>query len=115
MILGRSGIVGPNVGGSCSSFGCATTAYPNPTGAKPIYKIITDKPVVNIPGCPPIAEVIVGTIVHLITFDSLPELDSLQLELFPYNQVIWQSKEHPKLMDVKTLQEIQYNMYKQQS
>jgi len=74
--------------GSCSSFGCVTTAYPNPTGAKPIYKIITDKPVVNIPGCPPIAEVIVGTIVHLITFDSLPELDSLKRPKVFYGQRI---------------------------
>ena len=63
--------------GSCSSFGCVTTAYPNPTGCKPIHDIIKDKPVVNLPGCPPIPNVIAGTIVHLITFGTLPELDSL--------------------------------------
>ncbi len=63
--------------GSCSSFGCVTTAHPNPTGCRPIHELIRDKPVVNMPGCPPIANVIVGTIVHLVTFDRLPELDPL--------------------------------------
>ncbi len=61
--------------GSCSSFGCITTAEPNPTGCKPIYEIVTDKKVVNISGCPPIADVIMGTIVHLITFGEPPEVD----------------------------------------
>jgi len=32
---------------------------------------------VVISGCPPIADVMTGTIVHLVTFDRLPELDDL--------------------------------------
>jgi hydrogenase small subunit len=64
--------------GSCSSFGCVTVAKPNPTDCKPIYKLITDKPVINIPGCPPIPEVITGTIVHMLTFGTPPALDNLQ-------------------------------------
>jgi len=74
--------------GSCSSFGCITTAYPNPTGCKPIHKLITDKPVINIPGCPPIAEVIVGSLVHLVTFGSPPALDRLQRPRVFYGQRI---------------------------
>jgi hydrogenase small subunit len=61
--------------GACASFGCVTTAYPNPTGCKPVYKLIPDKPVVNVSGCPPIAEVISGVLVYFVTFDALPELD----------------------------------------
>jgi hydrogenase small subunit len=43
--------------GSCASNGCIQGAKPNPTGAKPIHKIISGKPIINVPGCPPIAEV----------------------------------------------------------
>jgi hydrogenase small subunit len=74
--------------GSCSSFGCVTVAKPNPTGCQPIHKLVTDKPVINIPGCPPIPEVIMGTIVHLVTFGSLPVLDRLQRPRVFYGQRI---------------------------
>lgn len=61
--------------GSCASFGCVQNAKPNPTGATPVHKLIKDKPIVNVPGCPPIAEVMTGVITHLLTFGKLPELD----------------------------------------
>jgi len=32
-------------------------ANPNPTGATPIHKVISGRPIVNVPGCPPIGEV----------------------------------------------------------
>ena len=48
----------------------------NPTGAVPINKIITDKPIINVPGCPPIGEVMAGVIVHYVAFGKLPELDA---------------------------------------
>ncbi|HMA53567.1 MAG TPA: hydrogenase small subunit [Acidobacteriota bacterium] len=60
--------------GSCASNGCVQAASPNPTGATPIHKILPG--VVNVPGCPPIAEVMTGVIVHLLAFGRLPELDS---------------------------------------
>jgi len=63
--------------GSCASNGCIQAANPNPTGAQPVHKIINDKPIINVPGCPPIAEVMAGTIVHVLTFDRLPQLDSM--------------------------------------
>jgi hydrogenase small subunit len=74
--------------GSCAAFGCVTTARPNPTGCKPIYHIITDKPVVNIPGCPPIADVIAGTLVYYVTFDSLPEVDDFHRPKVFYGTLI---------------------------
>ncbi|SDQ51730.1 hydrogenase small subunit [Flagellimonas zhangzhouensis] len=63
--------------GSCASNGCVQAAYPNPTEATPIHKIIKNKPIIRVPGCPPIGEVMAGIIVHMITFGRLPELDGL--------------------------------------
>jgi hydrogenase small subunit len=63
--------------GSCASNGCIQAAKPNPTGAQPIHKVITNKPIINVPGCPPIGEVMAGVIVHMLTFDRLPQLDRL--------------------------------------
>jgi hydrogenase small subunit len=62
--------------GSCSSWGGIAAAGPNPTGAMPITDIIKDKPVIRVPGCPPIAEVMTGVIAHVLTFGSVPELDA---------------------------------------
>jgi hydrogenase small subunit len=61
--------------GSCASWGCVQAAKPNPTQATPIHKVILDKPVIKVPGCPPIAEVMTGVITYLVLFDRLPELD----------------------------------------
>ena len=63
--------------GNCACSGCVQGANPNPTRATPINAIITDKPVVNVQGCPPIAEVMAGVLVHLLTFDRIPQLDAL--------------------------------------
>lgn len=63
--------------GSCASNGCVQSAKPNPTKATPIHKLIKGKPVIKVPGCPPIGEVMAGVIVHLVTFDRIPELDRL--------------------------------------
>ncbi|ABB24305.1 hydrogenase small subunit [Pelodictyon luteolum] len=63
--------------GNCASFGCVQNAHPNPTGAAPVSDIIKNKPIVKVPGCPPIAEVMTGVIAHFHTFGTLPELDRL--------------------------------------
>lgn len=60
--------------GSCASNGCIQSAKPNPTNATPIHKII-DKPVINVPGCPPIADVMTGVVTHILVFGRLPQLD----------------------------------------
>jgi hydrogenase small subunit len=62
--------------GSCASNGCIQGARPNPTGATPVHKLI-GKPVINVPGCPPIAEVMTGVVTHLLVFGTIPELDNL--------------------------------------
>jgi hydrogenase small subunit len=63
--------------GSCASNGCIQAARPNPTGATPLHKLVSGKPIINVPGCPPIGEVMAGTVVHLLAFDTIPALDAL--------------------------------------
>ena len=63
--------------GSCAALGGTPKANPNPTGAVAVSDVITDKPIVNIPGCPPIPAVLVGTLAHYLTFGQLPALDRL--------------------------------------
>lgn len=63
--------------GNCASAGCVQAANPNPTGAQPVHKVIHGKPIINVQGCPPIAEVMAGVVVHLLAFDRIPQLDAL--------------------------------------
>jgi len=74
--------------GSCATNTCVQGAHPNPTGAVPVKDIVKDKTVIDVPGCPPIAEVIAGTIVHYLTFDRLPELTRLGRPKAFYNHRI---------------------------
>ncbi len=67
--------------GSCSSFGGVQAAIPNPTGSVSLSKV-TDKPVINVPGCPPSEKNIVGTLLHYILYGTLPALDA-------YNRPKW--------------------------
>lgn len=60
--------------GNCASYGCVQAARPNPTGATPAHELIR-KPVIQVPGCPPIADVMVGVVTHLLLFGRPPELD----------------------------------------
>ncbi len=61
--------------GSCSSWGGVQAASPNPTGAVPVDAIIKDKPIIKVPGCPPISEVMTGVVLYYAMFEKLPELD----------------------------------------
>ncbi len=63
--------------GNCACAGCVQAAKPNPTQAMPIHAVVTGKPIINVQGCPPIAEVMAGVVVHLLTFDRIPQLDAL--------------------------------------
>ena len=51
--------------GACASWGCVQAAKPNPTQATPIDKVIPDKPIIKVPGCPPIAEVMTGVVTYI--------------------------------------------------
>ncbi|HUB30108.1 MAG TPA: hydrogenase small subunit [Terracidiphilus sp.] len=62
--------------GTCASYGGVQAAKPNPTGATAISKLV-DKPVINVPGCPAIAEVMMSVVTHLLVLGQIPALDSL--------------------------------------
>jgi hydrogenase small subunit len=63
--------------GTCAAYGGLPHAKPNPTGAVAVSDIISDKPIINVPGCPPIPVVITGVLSHYLTFGTIPELDHL--------------------------------------
>lgn len=74
--------------GSCSSFGGIPAAEPNPTGAVGVSDIIKDKPIINVPGCPPIPEVMTGTIAYILSMGKIPELDHLKRPIAFYGETI---------------------------
>lgn len=74
--------------GTCATYGGLPHANPNPTGAVSVEDIITDKPIINVPGCPPIPMVITGVLAHFLTFGRIPELDSLKRPTAFYGQNI---------------------------
>jgi hydrogenase small subunit len=63
--------------GTCAAFGGLPEANPNPTGAVAISGLVKGRPVINIPGCPPLPQAMVGTLTHILSFGKLPELDDL--------------------------------------
>ena len=74
--------------GNCAAFGGIPKAKPNPTQAVSVMDIITDKPVLNIPGCPMNPVNLTATVVHYLTFGALPEMDKLHRPLFAFGQLI---------------------------
>jgi len=74
--------------GACAHFGSVQAARPNPTGAVGVRDVIRDKPVVNIAGCPPIADVVTATVVHFLTFGNIPALDAEGRPKFAYGSRI---------------------------
>ncbi len=72
--------------GTCSSFGGIPSGEPNPTGVKSVMDFLKDrkidKPVINIPGCPPHPDWIVGTIGDIL-INGLPSAEKLDDVLRP--------------------------------
>jgi hydrogenase small subunit len=74
--------------GSCASWGGIPSADPNPTGAVGTNKVVTDRPVVNLPGCPANPYNLLGTVLQFATFGTLPAVDDLGRPKFAYARVI---------------------------
>lgn len=74
--------------GNCATFGGLPAALPNPTGAKSVMELVTDKPVLNLPGCPMNVVNLTATVVHFLTFGELPAMDDLHRPLFAYGHRI---------------------------
>ena len=62
--------------GSCAVAGGIQAAKPNPTGSAGIAHFTGNKQVINVPGCPPIPEVMTGVVMHIALFGKLPPLDA---------------------------------------
>jgi hydrogenase small subunit len=74
--------------GTCAAYGGIPHADPNPTGAVAVSDIIKVKPIINVPGCPPIPVVITGVLAQYLTFGAIPELDELGRPAAFYGQNI---------------------------
>jgi hydrogenase small subunit len=96
--------------GSCAAFGGIPHAQPNPTGALSVFSFLQQyadrvpqtfatasfgeagdlksKPIINVPGCPPIPVVITGVLAHFLTFGAIPELDALGRPMAFYGKSI---------------------------
>ncbi len=60
----------------------------NPTGASPVSEILKGKTVVNIPGCPPHPDWMVGSLIHLLLKGSPPPLDEYNRPLLYYGKTV---------------------------
>jgi hydrogenase small subunit len=79
--------------GSCAAFGGLPAAVPNPTGATSVGEWLASAGVpvdllVNLPGCPPLPQAIVGTLVHWLTYRSLPPLDRVRRPIAYYGEAV---------------------------
>ena len=61
--------------GTCASFGGIPGGAPDPTGAVGVSEVVNGKPIVNIPGCPPNPDWVVGTVAYIIANGAPPALD----------------------------------------
>jgi hydrogenase small subunit len=74
--------------GSCASWGGVPSADPNPTGAVGVDSIIKNKPIVNLPGCPPNPYTLLATVLEYVAIGKLPALDESNRPKFAYDRVI---------------------------
>jgi hydrogenase small subunit len=77
--------------GTCASFGGLPKAAPNPTGAVSIQTLMRQlgisKPLINLPGCPPIPEVMTGIILYYLA-RGMPDLDDLRRPSMFYGETV---------------------------
>lgn len=62
--------------GSCAAWGGIQAAKPNPTKSVAVSDVISGKPIIKVPGCPPIPEVMTAVVMHYAMFGQIPPLDS---------------------------------------
>lgn len=86
--------------GTCSAFGGIPAAEirangDNPTGAKSVAEILGDNSkIINIPGCPPHPDWMIGTIMHLILKGTMPELDEHRRPKIYFGKTVHEQCEH---------------------
>lgn len=77
--------------GTCAGFGGLPKAAPNPTGAVSIQDLMRRlgivKPLINLPGCPPIPEAMTGLILYYLA-RGMPDLDDLRRPSMFYGETV---------------------------
>ena len=79
--------------GTCAAYGGLPKAFPNPSDALSVEdwinkESVSHSSVVNLPGCPPVPEVITGVIAYYLVYQSLPELDEFGRPLVYYGKTV---------------------------
>ncbi|MFZ4625302.1 MAG: hydrogenase small subunit, partial [Rhodoferax sp.] len=79
--------------GACATYGGIPAAFPNPSKAMGVGELmdkglIGRKPLINISGCPPIPEVITGTIAYYLVNQAAPPLDALGRPLVFFGKTV---------------------------
>jgi hydrogenase small subunit len=75
--------------GTCASYGGVCAGAPNPTGAQSAGQVLGNPAnLINLPGCPPHPDWMVGTIAYLLGQGVAPQLDSYRRPTGYYGNVI---------------------------
>ncbi|HPF20630.1 MAG TPA: hydrogenase small subunit [Syntrophomonas sp.] len=74
--------------GTCSAYGGLPATPPNPTGCKAVEDVVKNVPIVNVPGCPPHPDWMVGTIAHVLLYKDIPELDTFKRPKMFFGNII---------------------------
>jgi hydrogenase small subunit len=99
--LGKNAIAVVAVG-TCATAGGIPAALPqagpqaniNPTGAVSASQILKGKSIINISGCPPHPDWIVGTLLHVLLTGNIPELDEQNRPLMYYGKTVHEQCNH---------------------
>ncbi|MDD3653459.1 MAG: hydrogenase small subunit [Desulfotomaculaceae bacterium] len=63
--------------GNCAAYGGIPAGVPNPTGVVGVDQVVKKKPVINISLCPMHPDHFLGTVVYVLKYGQIPELDRL--------------------------------------
>jgi hydrogenase small subunit len=74
--------------GSCASWGGISASREGRTGAAGISELVSGKPLVRLPGCPPNPAVLLGTMLQYAALGTLPRLDAEKRPVFSYSRTI---------------------------
>lgn len=73
--------------GACATHGGVSAAKPNPSESVGINKVLTNKKIIMLPGCPVHPDWFLGTLAHLLLYGE-PETDNLNRPLMFYSTLI---------------------------
>lgn len=73
--------------GTCSAYGGIPATPPNPTECKPVAQVVKGVKCINVPGCPPHPDWMVGTIAHVLLY-GIPETDNCGRPVMFYKGII---------------------------